>query len=282
MRRTPNPQLPMIEMRHRWIPLFSLLIALASASSCSTDAGRRDPPVIRILTYNIHHGEGVDGRLDLARIAALIKQHRPDLVALQEVDRGVARTQGRDLPAELANLTGLPAIFRRNIDYQGGEYGNAILSRHPILTVTNLHYRMLRAGEQRGLLQTTIDFAGEELAFMATHLDYRPDPAERLSNVAEIKAAVAKHPNQLVIVAGDFNDHPGSAVHQAMKAVFADAWESRGAGDGFTYPSTTPGSRIDYVYLRLVEGWEVDSVEVLPSQASDHSPLLVELRRKVP
>lgn len=252
-----------------------LLTVLVGCATSKTDSPRK----LRILTYNIHHGEGMDGKLDVARIAALINAQQPDLVALQEVDRGVARTQRRDLPGELAKLTGLRLVFGKNIDYQGGEYGNAILSRHPLLTSTNLHYRMLREGEQRGLLQTTIDLDGETIAFMATHLDYRPDPAERLSNVREIKAAAARHPDQLTIVAGDFNDHPDGEVHRSMKETFLDAWEHGGAGEGFTYSSTEPKSRIDYVYLRLTSGWQVSQAEVLSSAASDHSPLLVELQK---
>jgi endonuclease/exonuclease/phosphatase family metal-dependent hydrolase len=263
----------------RCLPCLTACALVALAVACHTGPEVRGPQTLRILTYNIHHGEGVDGRLDLERIANLINEHQPDLVALQEVDRGVARTQGRDLPAELSRLTGLHVAFSKNIDHQGGEYGNAILSRQPIVTTTNRHFRMLRDGEQRGLLAATVEVHGEALVFMATHLDFRPDPAERLSNVAEIKAAAARHPEQLVIVAGDFNDHPDGAVHRAMKETFTDAWERRGQGSGFTYSSTAPKSRIDYVYVRPANGWEVTRAEVLASQASDHLPLLVELER---
>lgn len=263
----------------RYLPCLTACILLTLAVACRTGPGVRGPQTLRVLTYNIHHGEGVDGRLDVERIASLIREHQPDLVALQEVDRGVARTQRRDLPAEFAKLTGLQVVFGKNIDHQGGEYGNAILSRHPIVAFTNRHYRMLHEGEQRGLLAATVEVHGEPLVFMVTHLDFRPDPAERLSNVAEIKAAAARHPEQLVIVAGDFNDHPDGAVHRAMKESFTDAWERRGEGSGFTYSSTAPKSRIDYVYVGTAGGWSVTRAEVLASPASDHLPLLVELER---
>jgi len=232
------------------------------------------------MTYNIHHGEGVDGRLDLERIAALINEQQPDLVALQEVDRGVARTQGRDLPAELGRLTGLKPLFSRNITYQGGEYGNAILSRYPVLQSTNRHYRMLREGEQRGLLQATVQTPAGEMVFFATHLDFRPDPEERLSNVEEIKAAAGTQNGRPVIVAGDFNDHPGGAVHESMKTRFRDVWEDAGSGTGFTFSSTQRRSRIDYIYLLAGSDWRAIRAEVLSSPASDHLPLLVEFRRQ--
>ena len=86
------------------------------------------------MSYNVHHGEGSDGRIDLERIAAVIKEEKADLVALQEVDRGVLRSGKRDLPAELAKLTGMSVFFENNFGYQGGEYGNAILTRLPVLS----------------------------------------------------------------------------------------------------------------------------------------------------
>ena len=72
------------------------------------------------MTWNIHHGEGTDGQLDLQRIARVIREAEVDLVALQEVDRGVARTARRDLPAEVAVLTEMSCVFSNNFGYQGG------------------------------------------------------------------------------------------------------------------------------------------------------------------
>src|SRR5215213_3724682 len=84
---------------------------------------------LRVLTYNIHHGEGTDGKFDIPRIAKLIKSLEPDLVAVQEVDVKTRRSSGVDQAAELAKLTGLHPFFARIIDYQGGPYGLMILSR---------------------------------------------------------------------------------------------------------------------------------------------------------
>lgn len=92
------------------------------------------PPVspanktLRVMTYNIHVGVGMDKKLDLQRIADVIKKEKPDLVGLQEVDRGVKRTEGRDEIVELAGLTGMQYAFAHNLDYQGGQYGVAIIS----------------------------------------------------------------------------------------------------------------------------------------------------------
>ena len=114
---------------------------------CSTHSMHTKPITLRVMTYNIHHGEGLDGKVDLLRIAQLIQREGADIVALQEVDKGVARTARRDLPAELAELTGMACVFSNNFPYQGGEYGNAVLTRFPVRRVTNTRYQMLRAGD---------------------------------------------------------------------------------------------------------------------------------------
>src|SRR5947208_259558 len=71
---------------------------------------------LRVMTYNIHVGVGMDKKLDLQRIAEVINRERPDLVGLQEVDRGVKRTEGKDEIAELAALTRMQYAFAPNLD----------------------------------------------------------------------------------------------------------------------------------------------------------------------
>ena len=89
------------------------------------------------MTYNIHVGVGMDKKLDLQRIADVINQERPDLVGLQEVDRNVRRTEGKDEIAELAAMTQMEFAFAPNLDYQDGKYGVAILSRWPIKSTSS-------------------------------------------------------------------------------------------------------------------------------------------------
>ncbi|MBI5692462.1 MAG: endonuclease/exonuclease/phosphatase family protein [Verrucomicrobia bacterium] len=243
-------------------------------------AGAAPAPItLRVMSYNIHHGEGLDGKVDLARIALVITEARADIVGLQEVDRGVQRTQGRDLPAELARLTGLTVYFEKNIAYQGGEYGNAVLSRFPIRSAKNTHYRMLRPGEQRGIQQLVLDVHGREILFLNTHLDYRPDDAERLSNVAEIQQIVAAAGRRPVLLVGDFNTRPGTPTHEGVKAFLRDAWEAVGQGDGFTIPVKKPNRRIDYLFVTPASV-EPISMQVLHTEASDHLPIIAEVRLK--
>jgi endonuclease/exonuclease/phosphatase family metal-dependent hydrolase len=236
--------------------------------------------MLRVMTYNIHHGEGLDGKVDLDRIARIISSQRADIVALQEVDRGVRRTAGRDLPAELAQLTGLTCVFSNNFAYQGGEYGNAVLTRFPVCHATNSLYQMLRPNEQRGLLQLTLNVHGRKLVFMNTHVDYRGDDSERRLNVREIQALTAGYADLPVILCGDFNDVPTSRVHQELSATFDDAWRLCEEGDGFTFPARTPSKRIDYVWISRANPLHPVRAEVLVSEASDHRPVVVEFQFK--
>jgi endonuclease/exonuclease/phosphatase family metal-dependent hydrolase len=251
------------------------------APSPSRQAGgtRETPRAFRAMTYNIHHGEGADGRIDLERIASVIRREQADLVALEEVDKGVERTSRRDLPGELSALTGMACLFANNFSYQGGEYGNAILTRFPVKRWTDTYYRMLRTGEQRGVLQALVDAGGRDLLFLATHIDFRPDDAERLQNVRQLEEVLAEYGNLPVLVGGDFNDTPGSRTCQAMAATFDDAWALAGQGDGFTYPgSPVPSKRIDYLWVRRGSPLRPVRAWVTATAASDHLPLTIEFQ----
>jgi endonuclease/exonuclease/phosphatase family metal-dependent hydrolase len=256
------------------LPLLTLAVFAFPPAAPAADAS----VTLRVMSYNIHHGVGIDGKLDLERIARLITEAKVDLVGLQEVDRGIPRSGKRDLAAELAQLTGMQAIFERNIVYQGGDYGNAILSRFPIRCSRNTHYQMLRAGEQRGLLQAVVEVGGRELLFLNTHIDFRPDDSERLLNVDEMRQVIERE-KLPVILLGDFNSVPGSSTHTKLKSFLVDAWEVAGRGDGFTIPVKKPSKRIDFIF---VSGATIEPVkmEVIHSIASDHLPIVAELRLK--
>lgn len=256
---------------------LAALVALCLAG-CQSHTRSEAPRTFRVMTYNIHHGEGLDGRVDLPRIAELIKGEQVDIVALQEVDKGVARTARRDLPAELAALTGMTSVFSNNYHYQGGEYGNAVLTRLPVKGWTNLHYQMIRPGEQRGLLQVVLTAAGSDLVFVDTHLDFRGDDTERLMQVAEIEKATHQYRGRPLILCGDFNDTPGSRTYARLAEAFIDAWMMAGTGDGLTIPAGQPRKRIDYLWLSKDKPITALKLWVPRSQASDHLPVVGEFR----
>ncbi len=264
-------------MKTTW-QLLGIIAGLTIGGGCRhlSPLAEANPQTLRVMTYNIHHGEGLDGKIDLPRIAQLILAERVDIVALQEVDRGVQRTDRRDLPAELAKLTGMTGVFSNNFSFQGGEYGNAVLTRLPILRVTNSLYQMLHPKEQRGLLQVTLEAHGRKLGFMNTHIDYRADDSERWLNVQEIQALAAGFGALPVILCGDFNDLPKSRIYQELSNTFADTWLLSGGDAGFTFPANSPQRRIDYVWVSRPETLRPSKAHVPVSEASDHRPLVVE------
>ncbi|MEX2382871.1 MAG: endonuclease/exonuclease/phosphatase family protein [Opitutales bacterium] len=234
----------------------------------------------RLMSYNIRWGMGMDGEMDLERTAEVIRSEKADFVALQEVDRGVERSGERDVVGELAELTELKYFaFGKNIDHQGGDYGNAFLSRYPILKTKNTHLPQLGPGERRGVLQVVLDVDGRELVVLNTHFDHRSDDGERMASVEAVKEDVLPEYEGLpMLFAGDFNDVPGSRMHERMKERFTDIWEEVGEGEGLTSSSANPVRRIDYIFIKDTENVFPLKAWVPQSLASDHLPLGLEFR----
>lgn len=234
---------------------------------------------LRVMTYNIHVGVGMDKKLDLQRIADVIMKEKPDLVGLQEVDRGVKRTEGKDEIAELAKMTRMDYAFAHNLDFQGGQYGVAILSRFLIQKIIHEKYQNLREAERRGMLRVEVDAGGRTIDFVTTHLDYQFADG-RLFEAEQMLKFIAdvKKPQ---IVVGDFNDEPTGNTYQLMLRGFDDAWiESRAKGHGLSYPADKPLKRIDYVFTRKNDGWRVKKAWIVETLASDHLPVVADLELK--
>ncbi len=235
-----------------------------------------EPLQLRVLTYNSHHGEGIDGKLDLARISRVIESVDPDLVALQEVDRQVQRSGSVDQPAELARLTGLKVVFGGNIPLQGGDYGNAVLSQLPIRRHDN--YKLPRVGdsEQRGVLDVEIELPGQSqpLLLLATHLDHRREHRERVASAEAINKLIADHRILPAILAGDLN----ATADSPPLELFFQQWERTCRREQPTVPVARPSRQIDYILVRPQGRWRVVETKVLAEEvASDHRPLLVVL-----
>ena len=141
-------------------------------------AGAAEPSRLRVLCYNIHYGQGTDGKYDLQRLADVIKGAKPDLVALQEVDVGVKRSGRVHQARRLAELTGMAVRYGPTQHYQGGLYGNAVLTRLPILDVViqPLPYTEStpeRVTYPRGAIAVTVRGPdGKPLRFISTHFQH--------------------------------------------------------------------------------------------------------------
>jgi endonuclease/exonuclease/phosphatase family metal-dependent hydrolase len=265
--------------------LLSVLLSSLEFSGCASGRGTATRQTIRVMTWNIHHGEGTDKKIDIDRIAQVITDEKADIVAIQEVDRGVERSKKIDIITKLADITGMTYAFGKTIDYQGGDYGNALLTRFPIFEERNVLFKKFPGAEQRGVLLLILGIIGEEVVVANTHFDSQGDDSLRAANLNDLRTILKGYSPRAAVLCGDFNDIPTSRVVTQLKEEYLDAWELAGTWDGFTFPSDAPKKRIDYAFANNSRKSDSTSAavhlrplsaHVVQSLASDHLPLLVE------
>lgn len=259
-------------MRRLLLPVIvAATLALAAPAAAAPSTTVR--PLV-VLSFNIHHAAGEDGVFDLDRLAAEIRRTHADVVGLQEVDRHYGeRSEWTDEPEELASRLGMHVVYGANLDLEPPapgqprrQYGTAILSRHPILEWRNtLLPKGTPAEEQRGLLEAVVDVRGVQVRVMTTHLQH--DSADSRLRQAQVVADAVVASEEPVVLTGDLNAVPTAPEVTTLTAYLRDG------GDELTYPAPVPTARIDYV---LTTGRPVYS-KVLPTEASDHRPVLTAL-----
>lgn len=246
-----------------------LMLSLTAHAQAPVDSSR----ILRVLTYNIYHGETMKGDFDLDRIAAVIKSANPDLVALQEVDFKTNRAKKYDLVTELAMRTGLAPLFGRAMYFDEGEYGEGVLSRFSFLSTTTHALPHQTNKEPRAALEVNVIMpSGDTIRFVGTHLDHESE-SQRICQARRLSEwfSLDERPS---ILAGDMNAQPGSGP---MKMI-GKSWESSFDEDIPTWPSDQPRKKIDYVLYRPANRWRVLETRVIDEKiASDHRPVLVVL-----
>lgn len=245
--------------------ILPVLTAVLLALPCRAGEG---PKPLRVVSWNLHHGEGSDGKQDLARIAAVIQSQEPDVVILQEVDNKCQRSGQVDQAAELARLTQLQYVFGKAMDYDGGEYGQAILSRFP-LTDLKVH-RLPGDGEPRIAISAQTESHLGAITIAGVHLDYG-DPARQLAQAQVASAALLGVSNLPLVLAGDFN----ATADSKTLAVFSQApWVVvPKSGPAATEPAAKPEKEIDFTVVRGLRAVK-PTVVVAEAVASDHRPIL--------
>jgi endonuclease/exonuclease/phosphatase family metal-dependent hydrolase len=230
---------------------------------------------LRLMTYNIRHGRGVDGRVDLGRIAEVIASRSPDVVLLQEVDYGRFRTGVVDQADVLARRLGYEARFAPCMEHdEDGHYGIATLTRVPIISSKQVALprgRSTRLSEPRSALVTRLAWQDGEVDAINTHLSLRPE--ERALQGAALAALGEHHGHDHgLVVGGDFNCGPGSPVLQRLLAQLQRVHVTRP-----TWPSRFPFLRLDHVLYRgdLAHSDAQAVADPLARRASDHLPLTV-------
>ena len=242
-----------------------LLLLLATSFSCAAT-----PVQVQVLSYNIHHGEGVDGRFDLERQAAVIRASGADLVALQEVDVNTTRANGVDQAKELARLTGMFVAFGEAIPYAEGSYGDAVLSRWPILHSENISLPAAANHEKRVAVLMEVQVPhGPQIRFVGTHLDHTQDPADRIQQAQALNDALLPTAMPTLLV-GDLNAQPES---HPIALLLEAGWQAADASLAPTFPSQNPQRKIDWILQAPGLGTTLIQPKVMDAPvASDHCP----------
>jgi len=263
---------------------FCLIATLCCSFNvtCADESAAKPPLRLRVLSYNIHHGEGTDGKFDLERIAKVIKSTEADVVALQEVDVKTKRASGVDQGAELGRLTGMHHAFGKAINYSGGDYGQAILSKWKPAKFETHKLPGSHEGEQRIAVAADLRIgdSGPAIRFIGTHLDHRPNNGDRLAQAAKLNELFATDAAQdpATVLVGDLNAEPGAEEINLLLGKWSSAAAAPGMKAEPTFPSGKPTVQIDYILLRPAKRWKVIEVKVIDEKiASDHRPLLAVL-----
>ncbi len=238
---------------------------------------------MRLLTYNVHRCVGMDKRLDVERIVGVIGDLDPDIVCLQELDVGRARTGGVDQARAIAEGLSMSVRFHAAMTVETEEYGDAILTRLP--------ERLIRAGplptmrgipglEPRGALWVRVEAGGAELNVLTTHLGLVPRE-QRLQAMALIGKDWLGHAECTgpTILAGDFNATSITRPYQTLTRDLADCQRVLGLRPTVkTFPSGFPAIRIDHVFVSPdIKGTGVGAAfSPLSRMASDHLPLVMD------
>jgi endonuclease/exonuclease/phosphatase family metal-dependent hydrolase len=254
--------------------------------------GPDQPPIpVRLVTFNTHHGVGPDARHDLPRLATLLAAADADVICLQAVDRHFGdRSEDVDQALLLSRALDMQLAWGPAIDVPGADptatgYGNALLSRLPIL-ISDVH-ALPGPGEPRIALRTMVELDGGALWVISTHLT--AGSAEE--RAAQVAALTGLHSDDMAtgVLVGDFNADPDAPELEPVRRRFRDAWEVAAERDdqagwrfwrrdeGHTHPAGAPHRRIDQVWVS--DGIAVASARVLDAAgASDHLPVVVDLR----
>ncbi|HMO14993.1 MAG TPA: endonuclease/exonuclease/phosphatase family protein [Pirellulaceae bacterium] len=225
----------------------------------------------RVVSYNIRHGRGMDERVDLRRTGSVLQELDADFIGLQEVDFNVPRSGGVNQAQELSKQLNMHAAFGKFMNYQGGQYGMAILSRHPLIDVQAI--QLPEGNEPRIALSAEARLpTGESMFVVNVHLDWVRDDAFRFAQAERLQEYLEQLTSPYLLL-GDFNDLPGSRTLNLFADRMSEAAKLSDAGA--TFPATAPNLEIDYIFASPAARWSFQDTRVLNEQVtSDHRPLV--------
>ncbi|AMO55032.1 endonuclease [Endozoicomonas montiporae] len=238
-------------------------------------------PSLRVVTFNM-----AAGRVgSLAELAKAMVALDADIIGIQEVDNQTLRSGGVDQAKELASLTGFNVEFAKAIDFEGGEYGLAIASRHPIVATDLLP---LASGQEEGrvvqMAKVSVPEFEHPVTVFNTHLDTSEDPQLRLQQTRQLNKWTMNQ-RGIKLLLGDFNDVRQSATYKELKRYWKDTWNNK--SNERTWPASNPEIKVDYVFTSPAQQWKVVKAS-LPAEdvrlkqirwpeVTDHLPVVVDM-----
>lgn len=260
-------------MRYVLNLLLGALLLLSCSGKDKVEAPIPNSKKLVTLTYNIHHGAPENSNeVNLNNIAAVIRKSGAELVALQEVDVNVPRSGNVNQAKELAQLLDMHFYFSKSINYSGGEYGVAILSKYPLTNTRNVLLPMPTAGEQRSVAMATVNLPGNiSIEFASTHLDLNvPNRTAQAQQLNEI----SKFLNKPFFVGGDYNAIPTSSEMMKLKEEYTLSCMN---SCPLSFPVRNPNKAIDFVAFNKMAASKftlVSANAMVGEYASDHLPVV--------
>lgn len=250
------------------------MLGIAAIGLWAASPPAQDPQELRVVSYNIRHGRGADNVVDLDRTATVLRALAPDIVGLQEVDDLVERSGRVPEAARLGESLGLQHAFGRFMDFQGGAYGLAILSRHPIVATQSV--RLPDGNEPRVALSVDVRLPDERtLTVVNVHFDWVRDDRFRFAQATALTGHLDALTTPFVLL-GDFNDVPGSRTLSLFTQRASIAPKPEHAR--FTFPAHAPEREIDFIFYAPASAFTTRGVWVIDERvASDHRPVLAVL-----
>ena len=263
-----------VTMKVKITLMFAVVLAV---QACQAQDLSDSQITVKILSYNIYHGATTRGDYNLDVIARVITDADPDLVALQEVDFNTNRSGHIDLATELGIRTHMAPLFGRAMYYDGGEYGEGILSKYTFIRTRNVPLPYTPGNEPRTALEAVVVLpSGDTIAFVGTHFDHLNPETDRVAQAEKVNDVFTSSPYP-IILAGDLNAQPGSIPIKILEEIWSASYDKIYPEP--TFPSDAPRKTIDYVMHFPGERWETLETKVIcDSIASDHCAYLVTLK----
>jgi endonuclease/exonuclease/phosphatase family metal-dependent hydrolase len=227
---------------------------------------------LRVASYNIHECVGGDGRRDPARVATVLREIDADIIGLQEVDARPGATSESMQMQYLAAALGHHAVAGPTLLRANGEFGNALLTRRPVLDVRHVDLTVYRR-EPRAVLDVDLDIDGAAVRVLVTHLGLLP--GERRTQVRRLLDLLGEGRSDLVILCGDINEW--FAVGRPLRWLHARLGRTATVP---TFPAPFPVFALDriWVHPQTAVSTLAAHASVTARQASDHLPLLADIR----